>query len=274
MTTLLKNVSYSGICLTSGKNSEIEIKPGDKGQGIIFQNANTGESFKANIDNALDTSHAVTLGKPSFHVKVVEHLLAAISLAQVTDITIVVNGDEIPIADGSSKVYYELIQQAGLDTEPSENKYTLNNPFYHSSEHTSISAYASDSFRITYAVNYVNSPFNYSWYKWETKTDTINDIVAARTFGYVKDLSTFQSMGLALGVTRENTIGLNDDGTFTTKLRYNNEPIRHKILDIIGDLTLSGINPLNLNAHIIVIECGHTQHCKLARFLKDNVSLI
>lgn len=274
MTTVINPVKYSGVCLTSGKISEIEIKPGEKGQGIVFVNAKTGESFVAGIDTVLDTSHTVTLGRPTFHVKVVEHLMAAFALSFVSDITILIDGDEVPIGDGSAKVFYELIQEAGIATDEDAGQYRLNQPFSYVHEHTSISAFPSDSFRVSYAVNYVNSPFAYSWYKWETKNDTVNDIISARTFGYVKDLATFQAMGLALGVTRENTVGLNDDGTFTTKLRYSNEPVRHKIIDVIGDLVLSGINPLNLNAHVVVIECGHTQHSKLARFLKDNVSLI
>lgn len=274
MVTVLTPVKYSGVCLTSGKISDIEIKPGELGQGIVFISNKTGESFVANTDTILDTLHSVTLGRPTFYVKVVEHLMAALALSFVSDVTIAIDGDEVPIGDGSAKLFYELIKEAGIDAGSNSDKYQLNQSFSYIHEHTSISAFPSDSFRVSYAVNYVNSPFAYSWYKWETKEDTVNDIVAARTFGYVKDLASFQAMGLALGVTRDNTVGLNDDGTFTTKLRYNNEPVRHKILDIIGDLSLSGINPLNLNAHVVVIECGHTQHLKLATFLKDNVSLI
>ena len=95
----------------------------------------------------------------------------------------------------------------------------------------------------------------------------LNEIVEARTFGYLKDLERFQAAGYSKGVTIENTVGLTDNG-YTTSLRSEFEPAKHKILDIIGDLYLSGFNPLYLNANIIVKEAGHGYHVEASKMLK------
>ncbi len=97
----------------------------------------------------------------------------------------------------------------------------------------------------------------------------LNEIVEARTFGYLKDLETFQKMGLSKGVTIDNTVGMTDEGGFTTELRSKYEPNKHKILDIIGDLYLTGINPLKIKANIIVKEAGHALHIEAAKLLKN-----
>ena len=97
------------------------------------------------------------------------------------------------------------------------------------------------------------------------------EIIEARTFGFLKDLETFQKLGFAQGVTYENTIGLKDSG-YTTQLRSADEPIKHKILDLIGDLYLSGVNPLRLKAQILVKEAGHTVHLKAAKELIKQVN--
>ena len=99
----------------------------------------------------------------------------------------------------------------------------------------------------------------------------MNEIVEARTFGYLRDLETFQKMGYSKGVTIENTVGLKDDGTYTTALRSEFEPIKHKILDIIGDLYLTGTNPLKLNAKILVKEAGHFLHTECAKIVKEQL---
>ena len=100
--------------------------------------------------------------------------------------------------------------------------------------------------------------------------ENLEEIIEARTFGYLKDLETFQKMGYSKGVTIENTVGLTDDG-YTTELRSEFEPIKHKILDIIGDLYLTGTNPLKLNAKILVKEAGHFLHTECAKIVKEQL---
>ena len=121
---------------------------------------------------------------------------------------------------------------------------------------------------ISYAVNYDHPDLTRRWVNYNPKNQ--EEIIEARTFGFYKDLKKFQMFGFAQGVTQENTVGLTDDG-YTTTLRSENEPIKHKILDVIGDLYLTGVNPLNLRAQILVKEAGHAVHLKVAKILKDKL---
>ena len=106
------------------------------------------------------------------------------------------------------------------------------------------------------------------WINYNPKNP--DEIIEARTFGFYKDLRKFQMFGFAQGVTIENTVGLKDEG-YTTELRSENEPIKHKMLDLIGDLYLTGVNPLNIKAQILVKEAGHAVHCKVAKYLKEKL---
>ena len=127
-----------------------------------------------------------------------------------------------------------------------------------------------ETLRITYGVNYNHPNLRHRWVSFDNKN--LKEIVEARTFGYLKDLKKYQFFGYARGVTYENTVGLTEDG-FTTDLRSEFEPIKHKILDLIGDLYLAGVNPLDLKAQIIVKEAGHAVHVKVAKMLKDSLGV-
>jgi UDP-3-O-acyl-N-acetylglucosamine deacetylase len=268
---VLKSIKYSGKGLMSGQITEFEIKPGPINSGINFVNAQTGEVLPATTDHILDTTHMVVLGTPHFNVRLAEHLMAALAFTSTTDIEIHITGNEIPAADGSAIDFYNLLKEHYSTTTNNDILFSLPETISFQHEHTSIIAIPAESLRITYNVNYPGSPFAKKWYCWEKGKNSPEDIISARTFGYTKDLPLYQSQGFALGVTKDNTIGFNEDGSFTTELRMPDEPIRHKVLDIIGDLYLSGINPLSIKAHIIAIECGHFQHIELARRIKSAI---
>ena len=123
---------------------------------------------------------------------------------------------------------------------------------------------------ITYAVNYNHPDLKNRWVNLNQDTN-MNEIVEARTFGYLKDLETFQKMGISKGVTIENTVGMTEDGGYTTQLRSEFEPAKHKILDIIGDLYLTGVNPLELNANIFAKEAGHALHIQFAKNIEKSL---
>ena len=121
---------------------------------------------------------------------------------------------------------------------------------------------------ITYSVNYEHPDLVKRWVSLDLKN--IQEIIEARTFGFYKDLKKYQMLGFAKGVTIDNTVGLKDFG-YTTELRSKDEPIKHKVLDLLGDLYLTGVSPLNLRAQILVKEAGHAVHCKVAQQLKSKL---
>ena len=122
--------------------------------------------------------------------------------------------------------------------------------------------------RITYAVNYDHPDLKHQWVTMDNKNP--DEIIEARTFGFFKDLKKFQALGFAKGVTVDNTVGLKDEG-YTTELRSELEPVKHKILDLIGDLSLTGVSPLNMRVQILAKEAGHAVHCKVANMLKNKL---
>ena len=126
----------------------------------------------------------------------------------------------------------------------------------------------SDELYISYAVNYEHPDLNRRWVSYNPKQK--EEIIEARTFGFYKDLKKFQMLGFARGVNIDNTLGLQDEG-YTSPLKSDLEPVKHKILDLIGDFYLTGVNPLNLKCQILVKEAGHAVHVKTARMLKDKL---
>ena len=134
---------------------------------------------------------------------------------------------------------------------------------------TSLVIIPDDKLFISYAVNYEHPQLKNRWVNVDFKH--LDEIRDARTFGYYKDLMKFQMLGFAQGVTQENTVGMLDDGGFTTELRSEYEPVKHKILDLLGDFYLTGVNPLHLKSQILVKEAGHAVHIKVAKELKDKL---
>ena len=140
---------------------------------------------------------------------------------------------------------------------------------YYLNGKTSLVILPDKDLRITYAVNYDHPDLKNRWVTMDNKN--LEEIIEARTFGFYKDLKKYQMLGFAQGVTQENTVGFTEDGGYTTELRSENEQIKHKILDLIGDLYLTGISPLNLRCQILAKEAGHAVHIKTAKMLKEKL---
>ena len=269
MITLKKEISISGNGLMKNKPCTVIFKPSKEGKIRYFVKDN--EPFIADIDNLISTDHCVTIGnKKGGKAMLEEHLSAALALCEIDSLDIYMSEEEVPILDGSSKAWVELFKTVGIDKPLIYNpkKYTVSEPVYYLNGKTSLVILPDDELFISYAVNYNHPNLKNHWINVDFKR--LDEIRDARTFGYYKDLKTYQMLGFAQGVTQENTVGMLDEG-FTTELRSEYEPIKHKVLDLIGDLYLTGINPLHLKAQILVKEAGHAVHCKVAKTLKEKL---
>lgn len=268
MGTIKKQVEIIGNGLMKNKPCKVTFFPSNEGKIRYFVKGE--ECFEANVDNVLSTDHCVTLGNKKAKAMLEEHLSAALAFCGIDSIDICLDEYEIPALDGSAKQWVELFKQAGI--EKSKPKYyTVTEPVYYLNGKTSLVILPSDELFISYAVNYNHKDLTQKWVNYNPKNP--DEIIEARTFGFYKDLKKFQMLGFAKGVTVDNTVGLVDEG-YTTQLRSENEPIKHKILDLIGDLYLTGVNPLNLKAQILVKEAGHAVHIKVAKILKDKIKEI
>jgi UDP-3-O-[3-hydroxymyristoyl] N-acetylglucosamine deacetylase len=269
MVTLKKEVKLSGHGLMKNKPCDVTLFPSNSGEIRYLVKGN--EPFVANVDNVLATDHCVVMGTKKSKAMLTEHLSAALAFCGVDSVDICMSEEEVPILDGSSLQWVEAIKNVGTDKGffAKEQFYTVSEPVYYLNGKTSLVILPSDELFISYAVNYNHPDVKRRFVNYNPKNKY--EVIEARTFGFYSDLKKYQMLGFAQGVTQENTVGFTDAGGYTTELRSENEQIKHKILDLIGDLYLTGVNPLNLRCQILAKEAGHAVHIKTAKMLKDKL---
>jgi len=257
------------------KLCEVVIKPSRSGNIRIYSKGSEN-CFKACIENLYSTDHCVTLcskehrnllGDFKYKAMLCEHFMAACAICKIDSLDVHLSEVEFPIFDGSARVWVDLFNQAGIDGT-NNTLYTVSEPVYYLNGKTSLVILPDKELNISYAVNYDHPDLKKRWVSVDLKN--LNEIIEARTFGFYKDLKKYQMLGFAQGVTIDNTVGLKDFG-YTTELRSELEPVKHKILDLFGDLYLTGVSPLNMRAQILVKEAGHAVHTKAAIELKKKL---
>ncbi len=254
-------VTLTGKGLMGGQNATLTIKPTTEG-GIVF--SNNGIKIPALATNVVSTSNFVVIGNQQVQFCLIEHLMASLAFCNVENALIELDGKEVPILDGSAKGWVEEMKKEGIANKNSIEATEFKNPIVYEDGDTSIALIPSDSFKVTYLVNFEHKDLKNRWVTFEPNKND-EEIYTARTFGYLKDLEKFHAMGIALGADLDNTVGLKDDDTYTCELRSEFECAKHKILDIIGDLHLTGKNPLGFKAHIIAKLAGHKSHVEFAK---------
>ena len=275
MKTLKSNLTLNGAGLMFAAPVEITIKPSDK-KGIRFYINNA--EIEAKVENVVSTEHCTIVADVENGAKnkiaLIEHFMAACAICEIDALDVYFNsqGFEMPIFDGSSKKWVEEFNKIGFVGE-SETIEPLKETIVFQNKNSTIliTPTNEEKTNITYLVNFNHPDLNNRWVNLDLNKN-LDEIIEARTFGYLKDLEKFQAAGYSKGVTIENTVGLIDDGTYTVPLRSPYEPAKHKILDIIGDLYLTGYNPLKLKANIIAKEAGHDYHCQTAKILKEKLT--
>lgn len=269
MVTLKKEVKLVGNGLMKNKPCEVTLFPSNSGQIRYF--VKDKDSFAASVDNVISTDHCVVMGTKKARAMLTEHLSAALAFCHIDSVDICMTEEEVPALDGSSLEWVKAIKEAGTDKPffAKEKYYTVSEPVYYLNGKTSLVILPSDSLFMSYAVNYAHPDLTRKFVNYNPKNKY--EIIEARTFGFYHDLKKYQMLGFAQGVTQDNTVGFTDDGGYTTELRSENEPIKHKMLDLVGDLYLTGVNPLNMRCQILAKEAGHAVHVKVAKMLKDKL---
>lgn len=265
MATIKKTVEYTSVSLMTGIDCTATVVPSDE-KGIRYH-YNDG-CVEACLENVVATDHCVVLGNKSVKkIMLTEHFSAACAICGIDSLDVYLTHHEVPIGDGSSAIWVDLFKKAGIRDKKKES-FIIKEPVYYLNGKTHCVVLPSDKFRLTYSVNYKHPELTQRWVDFDLKD--IDKIAEARTFGYLKEVKMLQLMGFAKGVNENNAVGMMDEG-YTTELRSDLEPIRHKMLDLIGDFYLTGFNPLDWKAEIIVKEAGHTVHYKTAKMLQDKI---
>jgi UDP-3-O-[3-hydroxymyristoyl] N-acetylglucosamine deacetylase len=267
--TVKQEVSFEGIGLHTGRNSSVCLKPAPRDTGILFVRKDKDSLIKASVNAVTDTAFATTIGYNGAKIRTVEHILAALAGLGIDNTFIEVNGPEIPILDGSSVGLTHLILEAGIAKQSKKRPFIrITTPILLSDGHAEIAALPYEGRRITYRIQFHHHFLGEQKLSIDlTEENFVVEIAPARTFGFLKDVEYLKANGFARGGSFDNAIILGDKGIMnSTALRFKDEFVRHKILDLIGDLSLLGFP---IHGHIIANKSGHTTNLK---FLKKLLS--
>ena len=262
-----------GIALHTGARATLRILPAPPNTGIVFRRIDMpgAPEVQANARNVVDVRRATTIASRTSgaFVVTVEHIMSSLHAACVDNAVIEMDGPEPPIADGSAKPYFEGILEAGLQEQDAEAQYwTAKAPIVFEEGSAMLALLPADDLRITFTTQYGYSGLDTQFFSCQVTTENFkNELEGARTFCPYKELEQVIAAGLAKGGSLDNAIILHD-GALICKdgLRYPNELVRHKIMDMIGDLYLVG---KRVHAHIMSVKSGHPTHCKLAALMLE-----
>jgi UDP-3-O-[3-hydroxymyristoyl] N-acetylglucosamine deacetylase len=261
--SIRRQISVAGIGLHSGNKVNLTLKPAPADFGIRFRRTDLGDhEVPATVNNLAGIQLATGLARNSVSVETVEHLLAALVSVGVDNVIVELNSPEVPIMDGSAAPFIYLIHEAGVKTLPARRKYLkIVRPIAISRGDKRIALYPSDHFKVTYSISYDHPLLRHQSRTLQiTEESFAEEIAPARTFTFLKDVEMLRQNGLALGGSLENAIVLGETGVLNA-LRFDDEFVRHKILDAVGDLALVGYPVIG---HLVAHRAGHALHTEFA----------
>ncbi|MDY6844244.1 MAG: UDP-3-O-acyl-N-acetylglucosamine deacetylase [Thermodesulfobacteriota bacterium] len=266
--TLKESVVLGGRGLHSGLKTGLILSPLPPGSGIIFGNISTGEMIPAHHNYVESTEYATSLRKGNATIRTIEHLLAALSAYRVNNCMVKIN-EEVPIMDGSALAFCQLIEEAGVIEQDVLEEEIVVRERYEIGEVTPDTKYMivepANRLSIVYTLHYPQ-PIGRQKYSFVLKDSNAfkSKIAPARTFGFLKDIEKLEKIGLANGGRLDNCILIDDEKVINTELRFSDEFVRHKILDLIGDLYLLG---RQVRARIIANMTGHSDNYNLVKMI-------
>ncbi len=242
-TTIAKKVHNVGIGLHKGEPIKLTLEPLEAGSGIVFYRSDLGISFKAEPKNVINTQMATVVGNEKGYISTIEHLMSAINAYGIDNIRIIVDANEIPVMDGSSASFCMLLDEAGVRELDANKKALIIKRAVEIREGDKLVRLSpSKSPKFDYTIKFSHPLIGTQHHVFEfSKKAYLKEISRARTFGFLKDVQALRSMGLALGGSLENAVVIDENKILNPEgLRFENEFVRHKILDAIGDLALVG----------------------------------
>ena len=267
-TTLAKAAVYKGIGLHSGREVSIELMPAEPDSGIVFLRTDLEGSpeIKASAENVTSTVRATTIEYNGAKVFTIEHMMSVLHAMRVDNCRIAISAEEPPVADGSALTFFELVRKAGIaEQEAQRRELVVSRPVRVDKDDSFVVAVPYDGFRISFTSINPHKLIGVQYFDIEVNEDSFyKEIAQARTIAYEKEIEALRSMGLGLGGTIDNVIVYNDEG-WINPLHYDDELVRHKILDIIGDLRLAGL----VKGHFIAVKSGHALNTAMAKLLLE-----
>jgi UDP-3-O-[3-hydroxymyristoyl] N-acetylglucosamine deacetylase len=266
--TLRRTISCAGIGLHSGRKVTLTLKPAPADHGIRFRRTDLdGVEIPAHVSHLAAFQYATGLARETGSVDTVEHLLAALASQGVDNAVVELNHPEVPIMDGSAAPFVFLVNEAGTRKLGSPRRYLrVRQPLSLSHGDKRMAIYPADEFKVSYSIS-----FDHPLLRQQARSMTITEesfaeeIAPARTFGFLKEVEMLRQRGLALGGSLDNAVVLGETGALNT-LRFEDEFVRHKILDVVGDISLVGFPIIG---HLVVERGGHALHTAFAARLLE-----
>ncbi|MBD2360114.1 UDP-3-O-acyl-N-acetylglucosamine deacetylase [Anabaena minutissima FACHB-250] len=274
--TLAAAITQTGIGLHSGVSTKVRVLPAEVGSGRYFVRVDLPDLpiIPAQVAAVNQTVLSTQLGKGEASVRTVEHLLAALAGMGVDNARIEIDGSEVPLLDGSAQIWAKTIAEVGLTSQPvpitqQKDPLTIQEPIWIYHDDAFVAAIPAAETRFSYGIDFDLPAIGNQWHSWSVSTDVekstlsfSEEIAPARTFGLAHQIEHLQKSGLIKGGSLDNALVCGTDGWVNPPLRFANEPVRHKILDLVGDLSLLGYFPL---AHFLAYKASHNLHIQLAQ---------
>ena len=269
--TLRRQIACVGIGLHSGNRVTLTLKPAQAGFGIRFRRSDLGHGdVPATVNHLAGIQLATGLARDEVSVETVEHLLSALVSLNIDNVLIELDSPEVPIMDGSAAPFVYLIQEAGVRALQVPRKYLkVTRPIALSRGDKRIALFPSDHFKVTYSISFDHPLLRHQSRTLRITEETfVDEIAPARTFTFLKDVEMLRQNGLALGGSLENAVVLGETGVLNNALRFEDEFVRHKILDAVGDLALVGYPVIG---HLVAHRAGHALHTEFAAKILEEV---
>lgn len=273
--TLKRPVSFSGIGIHTGREVQITFRPAEENVGISFCRVDLPDRpvIPANVNYVCDTNRSTTIGIHKTAIHTIEHVLAAVRAFGIDNLFIEIRGIEPPVGNGSSDVFVNMIEEAEiLEQEGVKPIVKIIEPISWSQDDIYITAFPYEGYRISYTLNYPQIKLlNSQFYSLEVNSKNFkSEIAPCRTFALYKEISFLLDRGLIKGACLDNAVIIHEEVAFSKGgLFFPDEMVRHKILDMIGDLSLVGYD---FEAHIVALRAGHASNCAFAKELLNSIT--
>ncbi|PZD71774.1 UDP-3-O-acyl-N-acetylglucosamine deacetylase [Acaryochloris thomasi RCC1774] len=270
--TLRSTLTLSGVGLHSGEVAQVQLCPAppDAGRYFVRVDLPSAPRIPAQVKQVSQTVLSTELAQGDAAVRTVEHLLAALAGLGIDNVRIEINGPEVPLLDGSSLEWVQNIVDVGwVSQSVPRSQRSLKAPEIVQQDEAFVVALPSSKIQLSYGIDFPDTIIGCQWHSTHL-SDFATEISPARTFGLASDVEMLQNRGLIKGGSLENALVCTQEGWLNPPLRYTNEPVRHKLLDLIGDLSLLGALP---RVHVVAYKASHALHLQLARRLLQSTTL-
>ncbi len=268
--TLAAETSYTGVGLHSGRDVHMVLKPAPVDTGIVFVRTDLPDRVKvhAKAQNVTSTLRATTVEENGCKIFTIEHLMSAFHALRIDNCYVEMDSEEPPVADGASLTFFDLMQSAGLREQDKPRREIVIDRVFRvddDKKNRFVMVLPYDGFRVSFTSVNPHKLIGIQYENFDVTPETYRqDIAPARTIAYEQEIEALRKMGLGLGGTIENVIVYNDDG-WLNPLHFDDELVRHKILDVIGDLRLVG----PIRGHVIAVASSHALNTKLAKQIAE-----